>query len=112
MREHGGDYSFYVGEEPEWHAYLRRMSQPKTWGDELTLRAASDAYRIVVHVVTTERENWLLNYASSSLKMEGGDGGKPPQGTRECFLAYVSPIHYNVVIPSHGSGLRPSRSGY
>ena len=43
--------------------------------------------------------------------MDGGDGGVPPPGTRECFLAYVSPIHYNVVVPLD-SPLERSISGY
>ena len=43
--------------------------------------------------------------------MDGGDGGVPPSGTRECFLAYVSPIHYNVVVPLD-SPLERSISGY
>jgi hypothetical protein len=42
-------------------------------------------------------------------------GGRPPPGTRECFLAYVSPIHYNVVEPldgSHATAHRASSTGY
>ena len=62
----------------------------------------------VVHVVTTEHENWLLHYSPDSLAMADG---RPPPGTRECFLAYVSPIHYNVIEPLDGAHAA-SATGY
>mmetsp|Transcript_60654 Transcript_60654/g.106263 ORF Transcript_60654/g.106263 Transcript_60654/m.106263 type:complete len:86 (-) Transcript_60654:62-319(-) len=64
------------------------MAMLRTWGDELTLRAAVDVFGVVVHCVTTDKENWLLHYE--------GDAGVGAN-KRTCFLAYVSPIHYNVV---------------
>jgi hypothetical protein len=113
LRTNSVNYSFYVGEEADWRAYLHRMANLRTWGDELTLRGASDCYSCVIHVVTTEHENWLLNYVPSALEsqMVGGESGPPPLGTRECFLAYVSPIHYNVIVPLSDSR-QASASGY
>lgn len=113
LRANSDSYSFYVGDDSEWSAYLERMSKARAWGDELTLRGACDCYGCLVHVVTTEHENWLLNYVPASLegKMQGGDGGVPPEGTRECFLAYVSPIHYNVIVPL-SDPRQGSTSGY
>jgi hypothetical protein len=111
MRAHADSYSFFIGEEGEWRQYLARMERERVWGDELTLRAAADCFGVVVHVVTTEHENWLLNYVPEGMTMEGGGDGTPPVGTRECFLAYVSPIHYNVVV-SLDSPLQRSTSGY
>lgn len=91
LRARADEYSFYVGDEGEWRAYLSKMALDRTWGDELTLRAASEAYGCAVHVVTTETANWLLHY---------GDGAADHvPGRRDVFLAYVSPIHYNVVGP-------------
>jgi hypothetical protein len=52
----------YVGDEEEWKDYLEKMSNSKAWGDELTLRAISDAYGIHIHVITTENQNWHLLY--------------------------------------------------
>ena len=95
------EYSFFVGDDAEFSEYLEKMAKSRTWGDEPSLRAACDAYGCVVHVVTTEHENWLMNYSPASLSFSGDyplDCDLPP-GTRECFLAYVSPIHYNVIVP-------------
>eukprot|EP01052_Picozoa_sp_SAG31_P018072 SAG31_NODE_1264_length_9071_cov_17.828132_3_plen_41_part_00 len=33
----------------------------------MTLRAAADCFGCIVHVVTSEHENWLLNYMPDSL---------------------------------------------
>lgn len=46
-----------------WSGYLKAMKQGKAWGDELTLQAAADAYGVVIHVVTTNTLNWMLEYA-------------------------------------------------
>ena len=80
--------------------------------DELTLRAACDCFGCVAHVVTTEHENWLLNYCPSSLdETDVSTGGAPPEGVRELFLTYVSPIHYNVIaLPSDPR--KASETGY
>ena len=83
-------YSFFVGSDDEWNSYIVKMSQTKTWGDELTLRAAAEAYNCTIHVTTTEKQNWLLHYY-------GAEGDSDT--VRALFLAYISPIHYNVVCP-------------
>ena len=100
LRAHEADFAPFVGTAADWAHYLGRMAKSREWGDELTLRAACDEYGVVVHVVTTEHENWLLHYSPDSLAMADG---RPPPGTRECFLAYVSPIHYNVIEPLDGA---------
>ena len=60
LRSRAAEFAFYVGDDGEWAEYLSKMSVTRTWGDELTLRAANEAYGCAVHVVTTEPENWLL----------------------------------------------------
>jgi len=112
MASHADEYSFYIGEAAEWANYLRTMAKPRTWGDELTLRAACDCFGCVVHVVTTEHDNWLLHYVPSALdgQMREQDS-TPPEGVRECFLAYVSPIHYNIIAPLEDAR-QASKSGY
>ena len=107
LTSHSLEYSFYIGDDDEWRRYLAKMATSRTWGDELTLRAACDEYGVVVHVVTTEHENWLLHYSPDSLAMADG---RPPPGTRECFLAYVSPIHYNVIAVSYTHLTLPTKA--
>jgi hypothetical protein len=84
-------FSFFVGEASDWNQYIQKMSITKTWGDELTLRAAAEFYQVTIHVITTERKNWLLHYY-------GKESGDDPS-VRSLFLAYISPIHYNVICP-------------
>mmetsp|Transcript_35907 Transcript_35907/g.94423 ORF Transcript_35907/g.94423 Transcript_35907/m.94423 type:complete len:703 (+) Transcript_35907:89-2197(+) len=97
LRSHSADFQFYVGGDVDWQQYLAKMALDRTWGDELTLRAASEAYRCQVHVVTTEKQNWLLHYGQDPAL----DGRTAQAGlaSRHVFLAYVSPIHYNVIGP-------------
>ena len=71
----------------ELDAYLATMAMPRTWGDELTLRAAADAFGVSVHVITSTETNWYLRYDPS-------DGSTPKA---HAFLTYVSPVHYDAV---------------
>jgi hypothetical protein len=87
LAEHGATYSGFVGDEAEWWDYLGRMREAGEWGDELTLRAVSDAYGVVIHVVTSERDHFNIVYEPQE--------AKPPH--RHAFLAYVAPVHYNSV---------------
>lgn len=45
---------------------LSCVSRPPVYR-RLTLRAACDCFGCVVHVVTTEHDNWLLHYVPSKL---------------------------------------------
>ena len=85
LKLHAETYSAFVGDNKEWKAYLRLMSKTRTWGDELTLRAAVEAYQVQLYVVSSEKENWLIKYEPDD-----------KQFGRICFITYVSPIHYNV----------------
>ena len=88
MATYSEEYSVYIGDENEWNLYLKSMVKSTTWGDELTLRAVCDCYGIVVHLITTEKENWHLEYNPKS---------QPKIPIRHAFLAYISPVHYNTV---------------
>jgi hypothetical protein len=125
LRAHSHMFSFYVGEDEEWLRYLEKMSRKQTWGDELTLTAASQAFHVNIHLITTEQCNWLLHYNDEGITNIDGksndsvpgnsndgnghddkseDGMQPPLAKkakvkRDLFLMYISPIHYNVVAP-------------
>eukprot|EP00756_Hemistasia_phaeocysticola_P043967 Hpha_TRINITY_DN17550_c0_g1::TRINITY_DN17550_c0_g1_i1::g.92575::m.92575 len=91
VRRHPQGFAEFVGEE--FSDYLDHMSKLSTWGDELTIRAISDAAGITVHVITSDESNWYLRYDPSgepSLKITG-EGGKQVH----VFLSYLAPVHYN-----------------
>lgn len=44
----------------EFDLFLCNMALDKTWGDELTLKAAADEFGVVIHIITSEKENWYL----------------------------------------------------
>ncbi|KAL4549046.1 hypothetical protein Ndes2526B_g04098 [Nannochloris sp. 'desiccata'] len=68
----------------DFKAWAQQMVRDRTWGDELTLRAACEAYGVVVNVVTSDSENWFLRYCPEHTVVQ-----------REVFLTYISPVHYN-----------------
>merc|ERR1719188_885269 len=88
MRKRPADFRVYFEADKDWDDYLKGMALGGTWGDELTLRAVADALRVKIHVVTSDLENWYLQYEPAAI---------PP--IREVFLAYISPIHYNTLRP-------------
>ena len=49
MRRNGDFFGMYFEGEHEFHAYLRDMGRSRTWGDELTLRAAVEAFGCNAH---------------------------------------------------------------
>ena len=90
-RSHEADFAPFVGTAADWANYLGRMAKSREWGDELTLQAACGAFAVDVHVISTETEHFHLEYACPV----------PSAATpRKLFLSYISPIHYNVVVPN------------
>lgn len=85
IRSNQDEFECFLGED--FDAYVSCMSRACTWGDELTLRAACDAYGVIIFVVTSEAQNWFLTYEPKEVNDEAG----------EIFLTYVSPIHYNAI---------------
>jgi hypothetical protein len=55
-REHRGHFEAFMG--MEFDTYVSLMSLSGTWGDELTLKAASEAFGLVLTVVTSASNNW------------------------------------------------------
>ena len=54
-------------EADELDRYIERMSWARTWGDELTIRAAADRLGCTIHVVTSTESNWYLKCAAAAL---------------------------------------------
>ena len=90
LKKHPEQFEAFASED--WSKYIGSMSESRTWGDELTLRAACDCFAVSIYVVTTNHENWLIHYYPS--------GSVEKDDTRRCvFLLYQAPIHYNVIGP-------------
>lgn len=87
------EYSFLFESDAEFRAYVRDMRRNRTWGDELTLRACADAFGVRIHVVQSTKENWNLVY-------EPGEEADEDGGSKRLFLSYISPVHYNAIVPA------------
>jgi len=105
MKKHSDFFSMFFETEIEFEKYLRDMSRARTWGDELTLRAAVEAYGCEAHVVTSEPANWYLVYqpdnpgADIDESVAACPKGCPlPPAGKHVFLSYISPIHYNAIV--------------
>ena len=99
---------------------MKRMARDRTWGDELTLRAAVEAFGCVAHVVTSEAQNWYLVYtpeapppdgvAALAAKLCKGSKLSLPARKKEVFINYISPIHYNAVRAQVSGGVMQGSS--
>lgn len=109
MRAAADYFGIFFETATEFDDYLADMGRSRTWGDELTLRAAVEAFGCVAHVVTSEPANWYLVYTPEAPAPEevcalvgqacrSSKLPQPPSG-KEVFINYISPIHYNAVAP-------------
>ena len=96
MRKHPGQYSYYYGTHKEFEGYINSMQKPKTWGDELVLRAICDCFSVEIHVLTSNTENFYLAYKPSS--NSSSDASCAIQH-RCLFLSYLDPVHYDALQP-------------
>ena len=93
LQQNSNHFSFYLGDIDAWNSYIQKMSEDRTWGDEITLAAASQLFRVNIHVLTTDSDNWLLCYDGRDSTHSASSADE----TRDLYLVYISPIHYNVL---------------
>lgn len=89
MAKQASNFSVYF-DGNEFENYLKEMSLPGTWGDELTIRAIADYFECAIHIITTTESNYYIRY-----NPELEDGSPSPSPKRHLFFTYISPIHYN-----------------
>jgi hypothetical protein len=90
IRERRAEFACFYAGVAAFERYLTLMSRDRSWGDELTLRAITNAFGVSIHVVTSTEANWHLTYTPDR------DGGsEATAGRKHLFLAYVAPVHYN-----------------
>jgi hypothetical protein len=84
IKRNSKDFQVFLGEDfKEW---TKNMSRDGVWGDELTLRAACEAYGVVVNVITSDESNWFLRYIPENTLIK-----------HELFLSYIAPVHYDAI---------------
>jgi len=83
------DFQVFFDSESELEKFIQEMRQPKTWGDELTLKAIAESLNVSIHVMTSNKGfgGHFLEYNPAQSEISG----------RHAFLAYISPVHYNVM---------------
>jgi hypothetical protein len=100
MRHNSAEYQVFFESQAELEAYLAEMQRPRTWGDELTLKAIAEAFSLTVHVLTSTPGlgGFYLEYKPDSLPaaFKATDRRLSHPAARHAFLTYLSPIHYNV----------------
>ena len=87
MRQNPADYVVYFESPDAFATYCAQLSDPKVWGDEITLKALSETLHITIHVITSALERWFLTYSPTSVRT--------PE--IHIFLTYYAPLHYNCV---------------
>jgi hypothetical protein len=103
IQTHADFFAVFFDGQDEFQRYVSNMSRDRHWGDELTLRAAVEAYSCIAHIISSEEQNWYLVYtpeSSDDVEMMVPVGVKPPPKNKDVYLSYVSPIHYNSVVVS------------
>jgi hypothetical protein len=104
MQKHADFFGLFFDGQEEFEEYLEEMAWSGTWGDELTLRAAVEAYGCIAHVITSEAANWYLVYKSEHEEPPNSEIAiyprevPRPKHHKRIFLSYYSPVHYNAIV--------------
>lgn len=64
-------FDFYFESPAQADAYYANLAKQGSWGDELTLRAASDCLFINIHVLSSEERNFYITYRPSANRTAG-----------------------------------------
>ncbi|TPP41025.1 OTU-like cysteine protease family protein [Leishmania donovani] len=59
-------FDYYFESPAHADAYYHNLAKPGSWGDELSLRAASDCLYVNIHVLSSEERNCYITYRPSS----------------------------------------------
>ena len=87
LRQEPDAYSVFVTEP--YDEYVGRMARPGTWGDHLTLQAAADAFRVRLCLLTSYKEQFVIDVAARE------EVGGPAPGGAVLWLSFFAEVHYN-----------------
>ncbi|QDZ20496.1 putative OTU-like cysteine protease [Chloropicon primus] len=102
LEEQEEGYQDFFGGRKDFKRYIYNMRLDKTWGDEMTLCGAANAFECVINVITSESSNWFLQYWPKDM-----DASTNAEGTKEIFVGYTFPLHYDGI---SGQGIKDSLS--
>jgi hypothetical protein len=89
LRSEPEHYGAFVHDE-DWESYVQRMKRDGEWGDQRTLQAVADAYKVTAHVYSHDPEMpFPLVLPSQHLDTD-----------RIIRLSHVPEVHYSSVHPS------------
>ena len=74
--------------EGPWCSYVGEMRTPNTWGDNITLQAAADLYKLRVHLVSSHE---------TEIQPIAGGEGLGDAVLKDVLLAYMAEHHYDAV---------------
>ena len=87
LRQAPDAYSVFVTEP--YDEYVGRMARAGTWGDHLTLQAAADAFRVRLCLLTSYKEQFVIDVAARD------EVGGPAPGGAVLWLSFFAEVHYN-----------------
>eukprot|EP01006_Ploeotia_vitrea_P035102 TRINITY_DN65838_c2_g1_i1.p1 TRINITY_DN65838_c2_g1~~TRINITY_DN65838_c2_g1_i1.p1 ORF type:complete len:179 (-),score=25.18 TRINITY_DN65838_c2_g1_i1:111-647(-) len=85
-----------TAEYPSWPSYCKRMGQPHSWGDHITLVAAAEVYSAVINVISAMELTEQQEQADPPpylMKIEPLTTPKAP--TKQLYLTFYPEFHYN-----------------
>jgi hypothetical protein len=91
LRSEPEHYGAFVHDE-DWESYVQRMKQDGEWGDQGTLQAVADAYKVTVHLYSANPDERDFPRVLASR----GDHVNVYQIVR---LSHHPEVHYNSVHP-------------
>ena len=88
-----------------YHAYLRNMSKSGSWGDHVTLQAASDAFGLPFCVITSYRDNFVLEIQPEKRKhhQRVNNNNNNEEEEKVLWISFWSEVHYNSLYPIDSS---------
>eukprot|EP00121_Abeoforma_whisleri_P001980 Awhi_evm1s1773 len=93
MQHHPENFAILFDDALAYKRYLNFMYRNGTWADELVILGVAQCFGTNVHIITSEQEHFSLKYVPDNKTFH------PVPTTKQIFLAYISPVHYNSIIP-------------
>eukprot|EP00966_Prymnesium_polylepis_P219979 5089010-Prymnesium_polylepis.1 len=88
LRAQRDHFAPFVPDDESFEQYLRRLSQPGEWGDNLMLQALASAFGVDINLVTTFPDAKIVRVETAA------GGGAAAQHPRQLWLGFYADVHY------------------